>query len=210
MSRPACVLFDLDDTLVRYDHDTRVRTLAARCGVAPGRIEAELFASGLEHDTDLGHHDPQGQADALAQRLGVAVALADCIAARAASMVPDFAVIALAARASRRARLAILSNNGLLIRDHLDSLCPALAPLFSGRVFCSAEFGIGKPEPAIFRHCLDRLDLPPEAVLFVDDKATNVDAARGIGLRAHHYRDAAGLEAALRDYDLLEEAPHAP
>jgi HAD superfamily hydrolase (TIGR01509 family) len=210
MSRPACVLFDLDDTLVRYDHDARVRALAARCGVAPERIEVELFASGLEHDTDLGRFDAQGQADALAQRLGVPVAVADCIAARAASMMPNDAVITLAERISRRARLAILSNNGLLIRDHLGALCPALAPLFSGRVFCSAEFGIGKPEPALFHRCLERLGLAPTAVLFVDDKAANADAARDVGLHAHHYRDAAGLAAVLRDHDLLEEATHAP
>jgi len=69
MSRPSCVLFDLDDTLVRYDHAARVRALAARCGVAPERIEAELFASGLERDAALGRYDPQAQADALAHRL---------------------------------------------------------------------------------------------------------------------------------------------
>lgn len=210
MSRPACVLFDLDDTLARYDHDARVRALAARCGVAPERIEAELFTSGLEHDTDLGHYDPQGQADALSRRLGVPVALADCIAARAAAMTPVDAVVALAQRVSRRARLAILTNNGSLIRDHLGTLCPALAPLFAGRVFCSAEFGIGKPEPAFFQNCLECLQLAPAAALFIDDKPANVDAARAIGLHAHHYRDPAGLEAVLRDHDLLEEPTHAP
>lgn len=210
MSRPACVLFDLDDTLARYDHDARVRALAARCGVAPERIEAELFASGLEHDTDLGRFDAQGQADALAQRLGVPVAVADCIAARAVSMTPHDAVIALARQVSRRARLAILTNNGLLIRDHLGTLCPALAQLFAGHVFCSAEFGTGKPEPAFFHRCLERLQLAPAAALFVDDKPANVDAARGIGLHAHHYCDPAGLAAVLRNHDLLEEATHAP
>ena len=180
MSRPACILFDLDDTLARYDHDARVRALAARCGVAPERIEAELFASGLEHDTDLGRYDARGQADALAQQV------------------------------SRRAQLAILTNNGLLIRDHLGTPCPALAQLFAGHVFCSAEFGIGKPKPAFFHHCLERLQLAPAAALFVDDKPANVDAARAIGLHAHHYRDSTGLAAALRDHDLLEEPTHAP
>jgi putative hydrolase of the HAD superfamily len=77
-------------------------------------------------------------------------------------------------------------------------------------VFCSAEFGIGKPESASFRHCLERLQLAPAAVLFVDDKPANADAARVIGLHAHHYRDPAGLAAVLRDHDLLEEPTHAP
>jgi len=124
-------------------------------------------------------------------------------------MTPDHAIIALAAQAARRAKLAILSNNGLLVRDHLDALCPTLSPLFSGRVFCSAEFGIGKPEPAIFRRCPGRLGLEPGSVLFIDDKAGNFDAARDAGLQAHQHRDAAGLHAALRAFDLLEDVPHA-
>jgi putative hydrolase of the HAD superfamily len=210
MSRPACVLFDLDDTLARYDHDARARALAARCGIAPERIEEELFASGLEHDTHLGRYDAQGQADALARRLGVPIALADCIAARAASMTPHNAVIALARQVSRRAQLTILTNNGLLIRDHLGALYPALAQLFAGHVFCSAEFGIGKPEPALLHHCLECLQLAPAAVLFVDDKPANVDAARAIGPHVHHYRDPAGLAAVPRNHDLLEEPTHAP
>jgi HAD superfamily hydrolase (TIGR01509 family) len=210
VKRPACVLFDLDETLVRYDHSARVRTLAARVGVAPERIEAELFASGLERDSDLGRHDARSQAEVLARRLGVAVSLADCIAARAASMTPDAEVVALAHEAARHASVAILSNNGLLVRDHLPALCPALSPLFDGRVLCSAEFGIGKPEAAIFAHASARLGLPPEAILFVDDKRANADAAQAAGMRAHHHRNAAGLRAALIDHGLLENPDHAP
>lgn len=206
---PSHILFDLDETLVRYDHEARVRTLAARCGVAPERIETALFASGLEHDSDLGRYDAQAQAEELSRRLGAAVALEDCIAARAASMTPDFEVIALAEQASRRAAVAILTNNGLLIRDHLPALCPPLSPLFDGRVFCSAEFGIGKPDPAIFQRCAERLGVSAASILFVDDKRANTDAARATGLQAHHHRDAASLREALRAFDLLEPVPDA-
>jgi HAD superfamily hydrolase (TIGR01509 family) len=204
MTRPACVLFDLDDTLAHYDHGTRVRVLAERVGVAPARIEAELFASGLEHETDLGVYDPSGQAAELARRLGVAVSLDDCIAARAAAMAPDADVIALAERLAPQATLAILSNNGALIRDHLAALCPPLAPLFGGRVFCSADFGIGKPDPAIYLRCAERLGLTPARILFVDDKAANADGARAVGMQAHHHGTSAGLRAALQAYGFAD------
>jgi putative hydrolase of the HAD superfamily len=204
MTRPACVLFDLDETLVRYDHEVRVRTLAARCGVAPGRVEAELFASGLERETDFGRYDPQGQADELSRRMGVRVGLDDCIAARAAAMTPDLEVIALAEQISRGAAVAILTNNGLLVRDHLHALCPPLSPLFDGRVFCSGEFGVGKPGAAIFHRCAERLGLSLKAIMFVDDKRDNAEAARALGMQAHHFRDAAGLREALHTLALLE------
>jgi len=207
MTRPACVLFDLDDTLAHYDHDTRVRVLATRVGVAPARIEAELFASGLEHETDLGVYDPSGQAAELARRLGVAVSLDDCIAARAAGMAPDADVIALAGRLAPQATLAMLSNNGSLIRDHLAALCPPLAPLFGGRVFCSADFGIGKPDPEIYLRCAERLGLAPATILFIDDKAANAEGARTAGMQAHHHRSLADLQAALRAHGLLDAVP---
>ena len=209
MIPPACVLFDLDDTLVRYDHDVRVRTLAARVGVAPERIEAELFASGLERDGDLGRYDARSQAEELARRLRTPVALSDCIAARGASMAPDAGAVALAHAVARVAEVAILTNNGLLIRDHLRDMCPALSPLFDGRVLCSAEFGVGKPDAAIFEHAASRLGVRPEAILFIDDKAANADAARAAGMRAHHFRGAASLRDALHHHRLLEDVEDA-
>lgn len=205
MKRPGCVLFDLDGTLVHYDHATRVETLARRVGTTAERVEAELFASGLEQETDLGLHDAQGQADALARRLGVPVSLGDCIAARASSMAPDAEVVALAREAARHAKIAILTNNGLLVRDQLAALCAPLGELFADRVFCSAEFGIGKPDPAIYLQCAQRLGLKPASILFVDDKRENADAARTAGLQAHHHTDAAELRAALQAHGLLED-----
>lgn len=202
-TRPACVLFDLDDVLARYDHDRRVRALAARVGVTPERIEAELFASGLEHESDLGRHDAQGHADALAARLGVPVRLDDCIDARAAGMTIDDAVLALAARVARRATVAVLTNNGALVRDHLPRLAPGIHALFGGRVFCSADLGVAKPDPRLFLDAARRLALAPADVLFVDDKPANAAGAREAGMRAHRFVDAAALEAELRGCGLL-------
>ena len=201
--RPACVLFDLDDVLARYDHDRRVRALAQRVGVAPARIEAELFASGLERDSDLGRYDASGHADALAARLGVPVRLDDCVDARLAGMTVDADVLALATRAATHATVAILTNNGALVRDHLPRLAPGIHGLFGGRVFCSADLGVAKPDPRLFLDAARRLSLAPAAILFVDDKPANVEGARGAGMRGHHFTGAAALEAELRACGLL-------
>ncbi len=204
MKRPACVLFDLDHTLVHYDHAVRVRTLAERCGVESERVMEALTHSGLERDSDLGLFDAEGHARELSRRLGAPVSLDDCIAARAASMAPIAETLALAHDVARNAQVAILTNNGLMVRDHLHTLCPALSPLFDGRVFCSAEFGVGKPDPAIFMRAAERLGLPPSAILFIDDKATNADAARSIGMDALHYGGPQALRVSLRELGLLE------
>ncbi|MFJ6566005.1 HAD-IA family hydrolase [Streptomyces sp. NPDC091292] len=49
-------------------------------------------------------------------------------------------------------------------------------------VVLSAEHGVRKPDAAIFRLALDKLDVPPERCLFVDDSEENLAAAHGLGL----------------------------
>ena len=93
-----------------------------------------------------------------------------------------------------------------LLRDHLHAMHPPLFPLFAGRVFCSAQFRLSKPDPAIYRACLAELDVAPADALFIDDKADNAKGARKAGLRAHHFTGADGLRAALRDHG-FEEHP---
>jgi HAD superfamily hydrolase (TIGR01509 family) len=47
----------------------------------------------------------------------------------------------------------------------------------------SADVGCRKPSAAIYWHLLDRLGVPAERILFVDDRPNNLDAARQIGIR---------------------------
>ncbi|WP_233256146.1 HAD family hydrolase [Falsiroseomonas bella] len=62
----------------------------------------------------------------------------------------------------------------------------------------SAHERMVKPDPAIYRLLLDRNGLEAARCLFVDDSAANVRGAQEVGMRAHHFRDAAGLAAELR------------
>jgi putative hydrolase of the HAD superfamily len=204
-SAPAVVLFDLDGVLAHYDHASRLQLLARRSGASVEAVSRALFESGLERDADLGLHDAQGQVDEFSRRLGRPVSLDDCIAARCAAMRADPAVLALAQRIARHAQVAILTNNNLLLRDHLPAICPPLFPLFESRVLCSAQFRLAKPDPAIFQHCLAALGATPDQALFIDDKRENADGARRAGLHAHHYRDLPTLLAALREFEFPED-----
>jgi 2-haloacid dehalogenase len=62
---------------------------------------------------------------------------------------------------------------------------------------------IAKPDPAIYALAEARFGLPGSAMLFVDDNAHNITAARDCGWHAHHFHNAAGLEAELVRRGLL-------
>ncbi|MFD7785950.1 HAD family hydrolase [Streptomyces nojiriensis] len=61
----------------------------------------------------------------------------------------------------------------------------------------SCRIGSAKPEPAAYEWCVRELGLPPEEILFVDDRAENVDAARRLGIQGHVFTSPEELRAAL-------------
>jgi epoxide hydrolase-like predicted phosphatase len=55
----------------------------------------------------------------------------------------------------------------------------------------SYEVGIEKPDRRIYLLTCDRLGVPPEEVVFLDDLEANVAAARAVGMRAVRFRTTA-------------------
>jgi 2-haloacid dehalogenase/putative hydrolase of the HAD superfamily len=81
----------------------------------------------------------------------------------------------------------------------------ALSPAF-GRlqgVVASGAERLMKPDPAIYRLACDRFGYAPADLLFVDDSARNIDAARDLGFDTHHFTDPAALKPALAARGLL-------
>lgn len=197
-----CVLFDLDDVLVDYDRDERVRRLAAAIGSTPPAVHAAIYESGIEEAGDSGALSAAAYLDALGAQLGCPVSVQAWTAARRAAtrIRPD--VLAAAASLGGALTLALLTNNGVLMAEQLPRIVPALFPLFEGRAFASAQFGARKPDTRVYTACLARLGVPPQATLFVDDNEANVEGARRAGLHGHHYRDLAGLRESLASFGL--------
>jgi len=73
---------------------------------------------------------------------------------------------------------------------------------FDGQVV-SAEEGLIKPDPRLYQVLLDRYGLAPEATVFIDDMAYNVDAAAALGIRAIRFESAPQLRRDLRRLGLL-------
>ena len=82
-------------------------------------------------------------------------------------------------------RTGFLSNGVPEIVGHLRRT-RALDAAFDA-VVVSCEVGCMKPGPEIFRLCLERLGVAAGDALFADDRPENVEAARGLGLRAVHF-----------------------
>ena len=62
----------------------------------------------------------------------------------------------------------------------------------------SSAIKMAKPEPEIFKYCLQCLGVAPQEALFIDDREPNVRAAEGIGIRGIVAPSTEELQARLR------------
>lgn len=84
-------------------------------------------------------------------------------------------------------RMAMLTNN---VREW-EPLWRTMLPVDAifETVVDSGFVGCRKPEPQIYELTLERIGMPAEACLFVDDLAHNCEGARKAGMGAVHFRD---------------------
>jgi len=81
--------------------------------------------------------------------------------------------------------LYLLSNTNNLHADYFLREYPVFEH-FTDAVY-SHEAGLMKPDPAIYLHALEKFGFGAEEAFFIDDLLPNVEAARAVGLRTHHY-----------------------
>jgi len=94
-------------------------------------------------------------------------------------------------------KTALLSNSDLRFVAHLRKNRPWLR-CFDVCVF-SAEVRLIKPDPAIFRYTLDKLAIDPSAVLFIDDRFSNVSVAQSLGIASIKFTSLVHLNGQLKD-----------
>jgi len=83
-------------------------------------------------------------------------------------------------------RISILSNADHTLEERIEHTLK-LRHLFDD-IISSAVVGLAKPDERIYRLAAERLSLPVEECVFIDDAERNVRAAREVGMKAIHFR----------------------
>ena len=105
------------------------------------------------------------------------------------------------ALATRNVPLFAITNFGA---ESWDGFRPT-QPIFDlfGDIVVSGKERLVKPDPAIFALAAKRFGHDPHEMIFIDDNEANIVGARECGWQAHHFTDAARLEADLKERGLL-------
>ena len=97
-----------------------------------------------------------------------------------------------------RYKIATICNGGsreaVTRKFKLDEMVDLM--LFDG------EEGISKPDVRIYQRALMRLNIRPNEAVFVDDKESNIEAAKNLGMFVVHFKN---TEQAIADIQVLLE-----
>lgn len=195
-------LFDMDDVLYDYDWRTRMADLTAITGHDLHELRRRWWISGLEWQAEAGTPStPDAYLAAVNDAIGADIPVEEWVRIRSEATRPRAAALAAVRRARELGRVALLTNNGILIHEHLHTVAPELVPIMGREnMHASAAFGARKPDPLVFERVLAHYGTAARDAFFTDDRIENVEGAASIGITAHLYRDADGLLAAIEDF----------
>jgi putative hydrolase of the HAD superfamily len=195
MSQPAAnqpkiqaVLFDYGGVLARVPEDTARQRLADRCGVKVQTLRRLLFGGDSFHLALLGEVSAEKHWSTAARLLRVPpVEMSDFIHEIWQADVLDEDLLSLIRRLRGRCKVGLLSNATSDLRPVLAAR-GGILETFDDLVI-SSEVGLIKPDERIYRLAVQRLGVPPEAALMVDDLQQNLLGAQRAGLQGLLYRE---------------------
>ncbi len=98
--------------------------------------------------------------------------------------------------------LYILSNNNPIVASHMPELFATVGVDYEKifkQSFLSYQMKALKPSEAFYKRILEKIGLPSEDLLFIDDSQKNVDGAIAAGLPSVYYNPDTDLAALLAD-----------
>ena len=190
------VLFGMGDLSIR-------QRLAERIGVPLAQIDDLVFGSPSAQQATVGELTVDQHWQQVMAALGLPLEmLPDFMAQFWSADVLNIQLADLIRSLRGRYKIGLLSNAWSNMRQVLDERFH-VADLFD-ELIISAEVGLAKPDPRIYRLAVQRLNVQPSETVFIDDMLKNVEAARLEGLHAIQYLD---FEQMLAELNPLLEMP---
>lgn len=204
----SAVIFDYGMVLSNPADPAAHQELVSIFGAPPEDFEREYWA--YRHAYDEGKFDGPGYWHRCADAAGVALndhQIQQLIATDIrmwSKLNQSMVEWAVAIGKSGQMKTGILSNIGFELADAIKDL-PWVKGLTHNTWSCELRFA--KPDPAIYHHVVDSLQVRPEEALFLDDRIENILSAESVGLQAILFRDVEQLQKDLQTRGFADFLP---
>ncbi len=201
------VYFDLGNVLAKFDVQRACENVASRWNLDPAKVRASLWHSGTQDLFEHGHIDEEAFAqvarDALqlhsdhSPTLDLLNLLSDMF-----EPIREMESVVDEVR-EHGTKVGILSNTCIAHwRWLLQNDYPALQKPFD-RIVLSYEEGVMKPNPQIYHLAQIQAGVPPDRILFFDDRIDNIEAAVACRWQAYQFTDAETARKVLRYHRVI-------
>jgi glucose-1-phosphatase len=191
------LLFDIGRVVLDIDFDKAVACWAAHADRTPSDIAARFVRGETYRNHEVGKISDADYFDSLRTLLGVRLTDEQFLEgwnAIFAGEMPDIA--RLLPRAAEKMPLYAFSNTN---PAHVEYFSKAYAGLLGNfrELYLSSTIGLRKPDAAAYDHVVKSIGVPASRIVFFDDLAENIEAARAYGLKAVHVRSSDDIADAL-------------
>jgi len=176
-------LFDIGNVIITFDFGKAAARLASQCRVPVEEIVP--LVSPLTPALERGEIEVSEFIDGASRVIGYEGGEDSFRAAFEDIFELNQPMAELIGRLSGSVALHLLSNTNGIHVPFFESRFPVFEH-FEGRIY-SHEVGLMKPDPAIYEHTAERLDLVPERTVYIDDLPENCEAGRRAGFVALPY-----------------------
>lgn len=190
MSHIQAVFWDLGGVIVRTEDRSGRAAWEARLGLPPGELDQIVFAG------EMGRTAAVGQAGADDVWIWVAARLGLDPEQRVnlrkdfwRGEVLDLELVGYIRGLRSNYRTGLISNAWPEIRHDIENEW-RIADAFD-KLIISAEVGLAKPDPRIYRLALEGLGVEASQAIFVDDFIENLEAASALGMHSVHFKNRA-------------------
>jgi FMN phosphatase YigB (HAD superfamily) len=191
------LLFDLGRVVLDIDFDKAIACWAGHAGCEPVDLTGRFPRDERYHRHEKGEISDAEFFAGLRAALGITISDAQFLEGWNAIFAGEMPGIApLLVRASRRLPLFALSNTN---NAHVEYFSERYADLLGHfrEIFLSSTIGLRKPDAAAYDHVVGAIGVPASRILFFDDLAENVEAARARGLHAVQVKSSTDVAHAL-------------
>ena len=199
--RYSIIIFDLGNTLIRFDHSISAKKLANLFHLDSEEVRSLFFDSDLTRIFEKGHMSPREFHARITKRLGVKISYRDFVSIWNDIFWLDEASCSIARQLKKNYKLFLLSNISRLHYEYIVKKFDILK-IFD-EIIVSFAVGAIKPETRIFEDAIERAGGDKSAVLYIDDREDLIKEASAFGIESIRYTDADRLKKDLEERGVL-------
>lgn len=181
-------IFDMDNVLYDYHWRVRMEALTAITGHDFHELRRRWWHDEGEWKAEAGQPDTGEEYLArVNDAFGSSITREHWLSLRREAMAFRPGVLPAVEFASRYGQVTLLTNNGMLVGEHLPEVAPELVPVFGEHMFATAHYEARKPDPVVYQRVLERYGASAADTFFVDDTPDNLRGATEIGITSQWF-----------------------